>query len=42
MAVMSVDSAVHGHDWHLLGVTYEDVGAIEELVCDGCGEVTFR
>lgn len=42
MAVMGIGSAVHAHDWHLLGVSYEDTGAIEELACSTCGEVTFR
>lgn len=42
MAVMSVDSAVHGHEWHLLGVSFEDAGTFEEFVCGTCGEVTYR
>jgi hypothetical protein len=42
MAVMSVGSAVHAHEWHLLGVSYEDSGPIEELQCSGCGDITFR
>lgn len=42
MAVMSVDPAVHAHEWSLLGVSFEDSGVLEKYECTSCGDVTYR